>query len=112
MKSSPWMASGTPPNDHIHPPRAEADVGWILSFIDSDDLIVSDGIAGDAGTLDNERPGTPWGVQRVQFADGTTWTQTQMVSTSPSSSVPLTDAVPRPACRPGARTLGRGRRGG
>lgn len=68
-----------------------------VSSIDSDDLIVSDGIAGDAVTLDNERLGTPWGVQRVQFADGTTWTQdqlAQLVSASPSSSVTITDAVP------------------
>jgi Ca2+-binding RTX toxin-like protein len=42
-------------------------------------LVLTDGISGDQITLDTEMNASSFGVQLVQFADGTTWTRQQML---------------------------------
>ncbi|MFM0010625.1 calcium-binding protein [Paraburkholderia sediminicola] len=42
-------------------------------------LVLTDGIAGDQITLDSFMSSSNWGVQEVQFADGTTWNRQQLL---------------------------------
>ncbi|MFM0166578.1 calcium-binding protein [Paraburkholderia sediminicola] len=42
-------------------------------------IVLTDGIAGDQITLDSFMSGSNWGVQEVQFADGTTWNRQQLI---------------------------------
>ncbi|WP_083640575.1 calcium-binding protein [Paraburkholderia phenazinium] len=42
-------------------------------------LVLTDGIAGDQITLDSFMSGSNWGVQAVQFADGTIWNRQQLL---------------------------------
>ncbi|SDG42860.1 calcium-binding protein [Paraburkholderia phenazinium] len=42
-------------------------------------LVLTDGITGDQITLDNGLYGDNYGVQQVQFADGTTWSEQQLL---------------------------------
>ena len=42
-------------------------------------IVLTDGIAGDQITLDSFMSGRSWGVQEVQFADGTTWNRQQLL---------------------------------
>ncbi|MFL9887814.1 calcium-binding protein [Paraburkholderia agricolaris] len=43
-------------------------------------IVLTDGIAGDQITLDSFMNGSNWGVQEVQFADGTTWNRQQLLN--------------------------------
>jgi Ca2+-binding RTX toxin-like protein len=43
-------------------------------------LFLADGIAGDQIKLDSMLSGSYYGVQRVQFADGTSWTRAQIIA--------------------------------
>jgi Ca2+-binding RTX toxin-like protein len=43
-------------------------------------LVLKDGIAGDQITLDSFMYGSSYGVQEVQFADGTTWARDQLIN--------------------------------
>lgn len=43
-------------------------------------IVLTDGIAGDQITLDSFRSGGGYGVQTVQFADGTTWNRQQLLN--------------------------------
>lgn len=43
-------------------------------------LVIYDGIAGDAVTIDNMLTGYEWGVRQVQFADGTSLSDQQLVA--------------------------------
>ncbi|NBI44124.1 beta strand repeat-containing protein [Burkholderia sp. ISTR5] len=51
----------------------------IRATADGTGLVLTDGIAGDQVTLDNLLSNAAYGVQAVQFADGTTWTRAQLV---------------------------------
>ncbi|ASL46262.1 Poly(beta-D-mannuronate) C5 epimerase 5 [Burkholderia sp. AD24] len=42
-------------------------------------IVLTDGIAGDQITLDSLMSGNSWGVQEVQFADGTIWNRQQLI---------------------------------
>ncbi|MFM0666030.1 calcium-binding protein, partial [Paraburkholderia sediminicola] len=42
-------------------------------------LVLTDGISGDQITLDNALTSNYYGVQQVQFADGTVWTEQQLI---------------------------------
>ncbi|CAH2895882.1 MAG: Alkaline phosphatase (EC [uncultured Paraburkholderia sp.] len=42
-------------------------------------IVLKDGIAGDQITLDSFRTSSAYGVQTVQFADGTTWSRQQLL---------------------------------
>ncbi|MFM0047514.1 beta strand repeat-containing protein [Paraburkholderia sediminicola] len=50
----------------------------VTSF-DGVNLVLTDGVAGDKITLDNMLYSNGYGVQQVQFADGTTWSRSQLV---------------------------------
>ena len=43
-------------------------------------IVLTDGIAGDQITLDSFKSGSGYGVQTVQFADGTTWNRQQLLN--------------------------------
>ncbi|MFM0432024.1 calcium-binding protein [Paraburkholderia aspalathi] len=53
-------------------------------------IVLTDGIAGDQITLDSFMNGSAWGVQEVQFADGTTWNRQQLLQMA-TGTVSLAD---------------------
>ena len=50
-------------------------------------LILTDGKAGDQITLDSFMYGSSYGVQQVQFADGTTWSRDQLANMASTSAL-------------------------
>ncbi|ASV99343.1 calcium-binding protein [Paraburkholderia aromaticivorans] len=54
-------------------------------------LVLTDGIAGDQITLDSFMYGSSYGVQQVQFADGTTWSRQQLLQMTPALTATRAD---------------------
>jgi hypothetical protein len=54
-------------------------------------LVLSDGIAGDLITLDSFMNGSSYGVQEVQFADGTVWNRQQLLQMTPALTATRVD---------------------
>ncbi|MFL9866670.1 calcium-binding protein [Paraburkholderia fungorum] len=54
-------------------------------------IVLTDGIAGDQITLDSFMAGSGFGVQTVQFADGTTWNRQQLLQMATTRTASLAD---------------------
>ncbi|EIF31215.1 hemolysin-type calcium binding protein related domain [Burkholderia sp. Ch1-1] len=54
-------------------------------------LVLTDGMAGDQITLDSFMYGSSYGVQQVQFADGTTWSRQQLLQMTPALTATRAD---------------------
>ncbi|MFM0074602.1 calcium-binding protein [Paraburkholderia sediminicola] len=52
----------------------------LVVSLTSSGYVLTDGISGDRITLDNQRNGANYGVQTVQFADGTSWSAQTLAS--------------------------------
>ena len=71
--------SGTTPHNALQLGAEISTSSVMVRSTSNSGLVLTDGIAGDQITLDSFMSGSNWGVQAVQFADGTTWNRQQLL---------------------------------
>jgi Ca2+-binding RTX toxin-like protein len=65
-----------------------SDLTFTRSLLDSNDVLITVKSTGDVITIDNEAVGAASAIEQLQFADGTTWSQSQLLASAMIVGVP------------------------